>query len=90
MYDMHYDLLTFLYVTMNDNNKFSNRLKLIYYLGQMYNKNNIIGDFINLYFMSKEEMENDLDISLQEMNDIKGMFAKSITFLNDMKRMNII
>lgn len=90
MYDMHYDLLTFLYVNMKENNQLSNRLKLIHYLEKIYNKNNIIGGFIDLYFMTKEEMHNELDISLQEMNNMKEMFAKSIFYLNEMKRMNII
>lgn len=89
MYDMHYDLLTFLYINMIENNKFSNKERLFNHLQKIYN-NNIIGGIINLYFMTKKEMKDELDISIEEMNDIKNMFVKSIEFLNYIKRINII
>lgn len=90
MYDMHYDLLTFLYINMIENNKFSNKERLFKHLEKFYNNDNIIGGIINLYFMTEKEMKDELDISIEEMNDIKKMFLKSINFLNDIKRLNII
>ncbi len=90
MYDMHYDLLTILYFNMVKNNKFANKEKLIYDLKQIYQDNNVLGGIINLYFMTPEEMNEELDISLQEMSNIRNMFLKSIGFLNTMKKQGII
>lgn len=87
MYDMHYDLLTILYMN-NTNNKFANKNKLIKDLKKMYN-NNIIGGIINLYFMSEKEMSDELDIKKEELN-VNEMFRKSIKILNDYKDKNII
>lgn len=90
MYDMHYDLLTYLYVNMNDNNKFSHKDKYIEHLRKMYSKNNVLGGFINLYFMPEEQMKNELDISNYEVKNVKEMFVKSICLLDDMKTLNVI
>lgn len=90
MYDMHYDLLTILYFTMSDNNIFANKEKLFYDLQKIYRNDNILGGIINLYFMTKEEMKEELDITYAEMVDIKGMFLKSITLLEMLKKCEII
>ena len=90
MYDMHYDLLTILYFNMVANNKSANKEKLIRDLRQIYRQDNVLGGVINLYFMTPNEMKEELDISLEEMKDIKGMFEKSIRFLEQMKKDNII
>jgi len=87
MYDMHYDLLTILYMN-NTNNKFANKNKLIEDLKKMYN-NNIIGGIINLYFMNEKEMLDELDITKKELN-VNEMFRKSIQILNNYKDKNII
>lgn len=90
MYDMHYDLLTILYFNMIENNKFENKEKLIKDLRQIYRQDNILGGIINLYFMTPDEMKEELDISLEEMVDIKKMFEKSTQFLDRMRKEGII
>ncbi len=90
MYDMHYDLLTILYFNMMKNNKFANKEKLIKDLRKIYRQDNVLGGLINLYFMTPSEMKEELDISLEEMKDIKKMFSKSIQFLNRMKDAGVI
>lgn len=89
MYDMHYDLLTILYFNMTPNNKYANCKKMIHDLKQIY-QNNICGGIINLYFMTPEEMIEELDISLEEMRDIKNMFIKSLDYLKDMQSSGFI
>lgn len=78
MYDMHYDLLTILYLNKKKD------------LKKIYRKDNIIGGIINLYFMTKKEMKDELDINIYEMKNIKNMFKKSIENLNKLKKENII
>lgn len=89
MYDAHYDLLTILYFNCKTNNKYSNYQKLITDCTNIYN-NNIIGGIINLYFMSKEEMLEELDIKKSELEDIVKMFDNSINYLNKLKMKKII
>ena len=90
MYDMHYDLLTILYFNMIQNNKFANKKKMQNDLKQIYANKNILGGLINLYFMTPEEMQDELDISIEEMRDIKQMLSQSIQFLESMKDKGII
>lgn len=90
MYDMHYDLLTFLYINFKKNNKFSNDKKCVDYLKRIYSKGNIKGGIVNLYFMSKEEMLNELDITYQECLNVYQMFKDSIQTLESLKNKNII
>lgn len=58
MIDTHYDLLTICYVCYlkNDYSKIIN-------ISEEFRDNNVRGVFANLYFMSKEEMINELDIN---------------------------
>lgn len=81
MYDAHYDLLTILYFNCKTNNKYSNYQKLTTDCTNIYN-NNIIGGTINLYFMSKEEMLEELDIKKSELEDIVKMFDNRGLFKN--------
>lgn len=89
MYDMHYDLLTILYYNLM-NKKASNIEKLLDALHSIYKESNILGGIVNLYFMTPEEMKEELDISIQEMENIKEMFKQSTFFLDEMKRMGYI
>ena len=89
MYDMHYDLLTILYYNLTKNNKYQNINKLIDDCKKIYN-NNITGGIINLYFMSKKEMLDELDIKEEELQDVVKMFKKSIEYLDIFKEKNII
>lgn len=88
MYDMHYDLLTILYFN-NTYNRFANREKLRNDLTKIYS-HNILGGIINLYFMSEQEMHEELDISKEELQDVIAMFQKSIDFLKEYIRNGII
>ncbi|MBR3161537.1 MAG: membrane dipeptidase [Bacilli bacterium] len=89
MYDMHYDLLTILYYNYKLNNKYSNIHKLINDCKNIYN-NNIIGGIINLFFMSPNEMYDEIGITLEELLDLEGMFKKSVGYLNYLKDIGVI
>lgn len=81
MYDMHYDLLTILYCIFNKKiNLKLEDIKKIY-------DNNVIGGIVNLYFMSKQEMKEQLNI---EYFDVSKMFKESIEYLEKLKQNNII
>ena len=71
MFDMHYDLLTILYIFQNDKNYINKQIKII-------NKN-LTGICANMYFMSKKEMKKELGIN---RINTKKMFEKSIEILN--------
>lgn len=90
MYDAHYDLLTIIYFQMKQDGKYRNINKLIKELKNIYRNDNIVGGIINLYFMSEEEMKDELDINKQELLDVTTMFEESITKLNYLKEMGII
>ena len=89
MYDMHYDLLTILYFHMINHHKKANKEKLYHDLQKIY-QNNILGGIINLYFMTPQEMKEELDISIEEMKDIKRMLEESISCLNKLKNQKIL
>jgi len=89
MYDMHYDLLTIIYYNMRKNNNMANPEKMITDCLKIYS-NNIIGGIINLYFMSKEEMKEELDINENELTNVKNMFQKSISDLELLKQAGVI
>lgn len=75
MYDMHYDLLTILYFNLKNNNKLSNQDKLINDCIKIYN-NNVLGGIIDLYFMSQNEMLDELGITREELQDVKKCLSK--------------
>lgn len=81
MYDMHYDLLTILYCVFNKKINID-----INYIKKIYD-NNIIGGIVNLYFMSKQEKKEQLNI---EYFDVTKMFKESIGYLEILKQNNII
>ena len=80
-FDCHYDLLTSILMNMDPINKNSNIDNLISTLEKLYDKN-VKGSIINLFFMSKEEMENELDI--KNIN-VKEMFKKTVEQLEFLK-----
>lgn len=65
MIDLHYDLLTYIYMKIkkNDIDYIKNHCRQIY-------ANNITGGILNLFFMSKKEMEEELGIKEDELNVI--------------------
>ena len=81
MYDMHYDLLTILYCVFNK--KINLKLETI---KKIYD-DNVIGGIVNLYFMSKQEMKEQLNI---EYFDVTKMFKESIEYLEILKQNNVI
>lgn len=90
MYDMHYDLLTIIYYNMKKNNNMANPERIITDCQKIYSNGNIIGGIINLYFMSKEEMKEELDINENELVDVKAMFQKSLSNLELLKQAGVI
>ena len=94
MYDMHYDLLTILYYNLKKGNKYSDSNKLIRDCKAIYKDSiryrNITGGIINLFFMSPEEMYNELDITKEEILNVKKMFKQSIVYLEYMKKIGVI
>lgn len=90
MYDAHYDLLTILYFRMKQGNKYQDIDKLIGDLKQIYRPDNINGGIVNLFFMSKEEMKDELDISEDEYLDVPKMFEDSINNLEIMMEQGVI
>lgn len=89
MYDIHYDLLTILYFNFLKNNDKGNINKTLNLCKKIYNENNIIGGIINLYFMSENEMLEELGIDEYPYDVIK-MFSRSIKILNQLKKEKII
>lgn len=89
MYDMHYDLLTILYYNLKKNNPKANINKLKHDLTAMY-QGDIKGGIINLYFMSEEEMLDELGITKDEMYNVLKMFNQSIEYLKEFQNCRII
>lgn len=78
MYDMHYDLLTSIYMAKL-NNDFSDIKKWINY----YNLNNVTGVIANMCFMSKEEMKKEYHENYyDETKSVSQMFKDSIELVN--------
>lgn len=65
MFDCHCDLLTYIYINRNNIPKIKKTINII------YNKKNITGAIFNLFFMSPEEMKQELDIEKSELNVIE-------------------
>lgn len=68
MFDLHYDLLTYIYINKNDIKKVEKHCKKIF-------NNNIIGGIFNLFYMSPNEMKNELGIEQGEINIIENLKA---------------
>lgn len=90
MYDSHYDLLTIIYFNLKKYNPKANKEKLINDCINIYKEGNIDGGIINLYFMSPEEMIDELGITKEECEDVKGMFKSSIDGLKKLQEEGII
>ncbi len=67
MFDLHYDLLTHILIRKND----KRGLKEYFY--NVYNSNNITGGIFNLFYMTPEEMKNELNINFEDINIIKNL-----------------
>lgn len=89
MYDMHYDLLTILYQNLKENNPKADKEKITRELIPIYHSN-IKGGIVNLYFMSKAEMFDELGITEEEINNVYQMFKQSIKYLESFKNCGII
>lgn len=66
MFDCHYDLLTYSYMNKCDLRKVKKNLKKIF-------KDNITGGIFNLFYMSPEEMEEELEIKKEEIDIIENL-----------------
>lgn len=86
MYDMHFDLLTFIYF-INEKIDYNQRQ---FYFEKLRNYfENVDGALINFYFMSEEEMNYELCMNYKEYKDILQLLKKSIRYLNDfLKQIN--
>lgn len=67
MFDLHYDLLTQVYINKDNSEKMKNNFRKI------YNEKNIIGGIFNLFYMSPNEMKDELNINLNEINIIENL-----------------
>ena len=67
MFDLHYDLLTQIYI----NKEKTEYLKKCF--EEIYNKQNITGGIFNLFYMSTKEMNEELNIKKQEIDIIKNL-----------------
>jgi len=66
MFDLHYDLLTYIYMNKNNLIKVKKHCKKIF-------KDNIVGGIFNLFYMSPKEMEEELKIEKEEINIIENL-----------------
>lgn len=67
MIDCHYDLLTHILM------KKENREYIKKYCDEVYNKENITGGIFNLFYMSKEEMKEEIGIKEDQIDLIKDL-----------------
>lgn len=66
MFDCHYDLLTYIYMNKNNLKGVKKHCKKIF-------KDNIIGGIFNLFYMSLQEMKEELRIEKKEINIIENL-----------------
>jgi len=66
MFDLHYDLLTYIYMNKNNLKKVKKYCEKIF-------KDNIVGGIFNLFYMSPQEMEEELKIKKEEINIIENL-----------------
>ena len=66
MFDLHYDLLT--YILMNKNNL----TEVKKHCKEMFD-NNIIGGIFNLFYMSPKEMKEEIDINFEDIDIIENL-----------------
>ena len=83
MYDLHYDLLTYIYMNRNNINKVKRHCKRIF-------KNNITGGIFNLFYMSKQEMKKELGVKSEKIEVIENLkIVKDIIDQNKLIPANI-
>lgn len=90
MYDAHYDLLTIIYFNLKKDNPKANKDRFISDCIKIYKEGNVDGGIINLYFMSKEEMLEELGITAEELANVRKMFKNAIDSLKALERQKII
>ena len=66
MFDLHYDLLTYIYMNKNNLKEVKKHIDKIF-------TNNITGGIFNLFYMSPKEMQKELEIKKEEINIIKNL-----------------
>ena len=66
MFDLHYDLLTYIYMNKNNLKEVKKHIDKIF-------TNNITGGIFNLFYMSPKEMQEELKIKKEEINIIKNL-----------------
>ena len=66
MFDLHYDLLTYIYINKDNLRGVKKHLKKIF-------KDNIKGGIFNLFYMSKKEMKDELGINEEGIDVIKNL-----------------
>lgn len=66
MFDLHYDLLTYIYMNKNNLKEVKKHFKKIF-------TNNITGGIFNLFYMSPEEMQDELEIKEEEIDIIQNL-----------------
>ena len=66
MFDLHYDLLTYIYMNKDNLKEVKRHFKKIF-------NNNITGGIFNLFYMSYEEMQDELGIKEDEIDIIKNL-----------------
>ena len=66
MFDCHYDLLTYIYMKRNNLKKVKKHCNKIF-------NNNITGGIFNLFYMSPQEMKEELGIEKEEINIIDNL-----------------
>lgn len=67
MFDCHYDLLTYILMKKNDIDF------LKQYCNKVYKKENISGGIFNLFYMSKQEMKDEIGINEQDINVVENL-----------------
>jgi len=66
MFDLHYDLLGYIYMNKNNINKIKKHCNRIF-------KNNITGGIFNLFYMTEEELKEELKITSKEIDVIENL-----------------
>lgn len=66
MFDCHYDLLTYIYINRN------NLREVKKYCNKIF-KNNITGGIFNLFYMTEQEMKDELGVTVDEINVIENL-----------------
>lgn len=67
VFDCHYDLLTYILMKKKEQEFLKN------YCSKVYNENNITGGIFNLFYMSKEEMKEEIGITENQINVIENL-----------------